>query len=133
MFAGKESGTILSEPVMAIALIRGGSKSLKAKIPRVMVMDTKSDQLMFPGDIRGFLGVGSPEDIDSFWTKQSVEWHDDQDGIDDEPEGDPDGELEGDPDGDEGFEAEFDSSDDELEPDDELYGDDDVDDVRGLG
>ena len=82
MFAGEESGDVLSEPVMAIALIKGGSKALQAKIPRVMVMDTDSDQLVFPGDIKTFLGVGSPEDIDDFWTKQSVEWHDDKEGID---------------------------------------------------
>jgi hypothetical protein len=87
MFAGEKSGEVLSEPVMAIALVKGSSEKLASKVPRVLVMDTDSDELVFPGDIHTFLGVGSPEDIDQFWSKQSVDWHDEQDGID-EPEED---------------------------------------------
>lgn len=82
MFAGETSGEVLSEPVMAIALVKAPTEKLATKVPRVMVMDTDSDELVFPGDIPAFLGVGSPEDIDKFWTKQSVEWHDEQEGID---------------------------------------------------
>jgi hypothetical protein len=91
MYAGENSGEVLSEPVMAVALVKTTTGKAKTKVveqvPRVMVMKVGSDRLIFPGDIGSFLGVGSPEDIDKFWSTQSVEWHDDQDGIDEGIEG----------------------------------------------
>jgi len=74
-FVGERPGEVRSEPIVAVAMSTNrDASSLSAQRVRVMVMaEVGSDELTYPGDLEGFLGVGRLQD-QAFWESESEEW-----------------------------------------------------------